>query len=184
MLRKLNKYNMKDFLKVGNASVLFLLLFSFVACDWLKDVIPDKHDPSCATRSHSRGDKVTFYALANGLQLDELSTKYRGCVFNSVLLKGLQPDEKILDIDFRPATGQLYGLGSTSRIYVINPETGDARMVGAAPFTPALTGALAGFDFNPTVDRIRVVTDQGQNLRLNPETGAVYNRRCSRRLRQ
>lgn len=30
-----------------------------------------------------------------------------------------------------------------------------------------------GFDFNPTVDRIRLVTENEQNLRLHPETGMV-----------
>ena len=44
---------------------------------------------------------------------------------------------------------------------------------GAPAFTPALSGTAFGFDFNPTVDRIRVVSDTGQNLRLNPDTGAV-----------
>jgi Domain of unknown function (DUF4394) len=29
-----------------------------------------------------------------------------------------------------------------------------------------------GFDFNPTVDRIRVVSGAGHNLRLHPDTGA------------
>ncbi len=92
---------------------------------------------------------------------------------NSASITGLQSGETILAIDFRPATGQLYGLGSTSRLYVLHSETGVARMIGSGSLTPALTGKLAGFDFNPTVDRIRVVTDQGQNLRLNPETGTV-----------
>ncbi|QIL76664.1 DUF4394 domain-containing protein [Hymenobacter sp. HDW8] len=50
-----------------------------------------------------------------------------------------------------------------------------ARAIGAGPFTPALGGNLVGFDFNPTVDRIRLVTSTGQNLRLNPETGTVAN---------
>ena len=62
--------------------------------------------------------------------------------------------------------------GSSSRLYVLNPVTGVAVAVGG-PFTPALSGAAFGFDFNPTVDRIRVVSDTGQNLRLNPDTGAV-----------
>src|SRR4030095_1530123 len=30
-----------------------------------------------------------------------------------------------------------------------------------------------GFDFNPVVDLIRLVTSTGQNLRINPDTGAV-----------
>jgi hypothetical protein len=58
-------------------------------------------------------------------------------------------------------------------LYIINTTTGSARVVGAGAFTPALNGNIAGFDFNPTVDRIRIVTSAGQNLRLNPETGLV-----------
>ncbi len=87
-------------------------------------------------------------------------------------ITGLQPAEDALAIDLRPATGQIYLLGSSSRLYVLNPATGVAVAVGG-PFTPALSGAAFGFDFNPTVDRIRVVSDTGQNLRLNPDTGAV-----------
>ena len=64
-------------------------------------------------------------------------------------------------------------MGSTSRIYVINPSTGSARMIGTGPFTPVIAGTQVSFDFNPTVDRIRLVTNTGQNLRLNPETGKV-----------
>ncbi len=30
-----------------------------------------------------------------------------------------------------------------------------------------------GFDFNPVVDRIRIVSNTGQNLRVHPETGVV-----------
>src|SRR5206468_4839348 len=85
---------------------------------------------------------------------------------------GLQAGETILGIDVRPTTGQLFGLGSTSRVCVINPMNGAATAVGA-PFTPALNGTRFGFDFNPTVDRIRVTSNTGQNMRLNPSTGAV-----------
>lgn len=115
---------------------------------------------------------TTFYALA-GSQLDKFNTRHPDSPMSTATISGLQSGESILAIDFRPATGQLYGLGSSSRIYVINPETGAARMIGMTPFTPALSGSVAGFDFNPTVDRIRLVTSTGQNLRLNPETGAV-----------
>ena len=46
-------------------------------------------------------------------------------------------------------------------------------MIGSNRFSPALSGTVTGFDFNPTVDRIRVVTSNGENFRPNPETGAV-----------
>jgi hypothetical protein len=55
----------------------------------------------------------------------------------------------------------------------INTSSGVATAIGAAPFSPALSGADFGFDFNPTVDRIRVTSNSGQNLRLIPDTGAV-----------
>jgi hypothetical protein len=73
----------------------------------------------------------------------------------------------------RPANGQLYGVGSTNQVYVINPRTGAATPVGM-PFSPALFG-IAGVDFNPVVDRLRILTTSGQNLRINPDTGAVVS---------
>ena len=90
-----------------------------------------------------------------------------------VALRGLGATEKILGIDFRPATGQLYGVSSDSKIYTINPDSGTVRAIGTAAFTPAISGTIVGLDFNPTVDRIRLVTNLGQNLRLHPETGAT-----------
>lgn len=132
----------------------------------------EKEALELANFNSSKVTDITFYALAGGTVIDKLST-INGNVQSTATITGLQPQETILAIDFRPATGQLYGLSSGSRLYVINPMTGAARMIGAAPLTPALSGSITGFDFNPTVDRIRVVTSMGQNLRLNPETGAV-----------
>lgn len=116
---------------------------------------------------------IIFYGLTAANQLVKYNAKASETAISTTALTGLAAGEKILAIDFRPATGQLYGLGSSSRLYIINHETGATTALGAAAFTPALTGTLAGFDFNPTVDRIRVVTSAGQNLRLHPETGAV-----------
>ncbi|MBL8755140.1 MAG: DUF4394 domain-containing protein [Planctomycetes bacterium] len=87
-------------------------------------------------------------------------------------ITGLQPNEQVLAIDFRPATGQLYGLGSSSRLYTIDVATGAATAVGSG-FATSLAGSSFGFDFNPTVDRIRIVSDADQNLRAHPDTGAV-----------
>ena len=90
----------------------------------------------------------------------------------TVPVTGLAAGESLLAIDRRPATGQLYGLGSASRLYTINPSTGAATQVGSAgAFT--LSGTSFGFDFNPTVDRIRVVSNIEQNLRLNPNDGTL-----------
>jgi hypothetical protein len=89
-----------------------------------------------------------------------------------VAISGLNAGERLVGIDFRPANNLLYGLGSASQLYIIDTATGIATRVGA-PLSTTLSGTEFGFDFNPTVDRIRVVSDAGQNLRLHPETGAV-----------
>ena len=114
-----------------------------------------------------------FYGLTATNQLVKYNANASQTALATLAVTGLQAGEKLMAIDFRPATGQLYGLGNSNRLYVINIETGAARAIGTAPFTPALIDPIAGFDFNPTVDRIRVVTTGGQNLRLHPELGTV-----------
>jgi len=89
---------------------------------------------------------------------------------------GLQAGESLLAIDFRPvatnspqasSNGSLYGLGSSNRLYVINTATGAAVPVGVAgSFT--LTGNTFGMDFNPATGLLGVVSDIGQNIRLDP----------------
>lgn len=121
----------------------------------------------------STGPDLNFYALTADSKLQLLNANNASTITSQVSISGLQSGETILSIDFRPSTGQLYGIGSTSRIYVIDPKTGNSRAIGSSAFTPVLNGTIAGFDFNPTVDRIRLVTSENQNLRLNPETGTV-----------
>jgi hypothetical protein len=88
----------------------------------------------------------------------------------AVPITGLPAGERVVGIDERPATGELYALGASSRLYRIDPSSGDARPLGNA-FTPSLTGTGFGFDINPVGDRARVVSDADQNLRLNPDNG-------------
>ncbi|MBC6608713.1 DUF4394 domain-containing protein [Hymenobacter sp. BT188] len=152
-----------------------LLLLSLSSCeDILEQYFPKPTPPTIPTFP-PLGQDIAFYALAGGTQLDAYSTANAATRTSSVSITGLTGGERILAIDFRPATGQLYGVSSASRLYVINQNTGRAHAIGTGPFTPAVQGNLVGFDFNPTVDRIRVVSNTGQNLRLNPETGTVAN---------
>jgi hypothetical protein len=85
-------------------------------------------------------------------------------------ITGLPTGVTLSGIDFRPATGDLYGVGSDSVVYRVVPRTGIAVAEGPA-VTPALTGRFFGVDFNPTVDKIRVTSDAGLNLRLNVDEG-------------
>ncbi len=117
----------------------------------------------------------TLYGMTTSNKLLTFNSAEPRRILSSLRVTGLQTGEELLAIDFRPANGKLYGLGSTSRLYVIDAQTGAATAVGAPPFSPALQGNAFGFDFNPTVDRIRVVGETGQNLRLHPDLGTVVD---------
>jgi Domain of unknown function (DUF4394) len=116
---------------------------------------------------------LTFFALSNGNQLLKINANNSAMATATTPITGLIASDLLTAIDFRPATGELYGVSSQSRIYVINQETGVARVIGTTALNPTISGTAIGLDFNPTVDRIRLVTNTGQNLRLHPETGAV-----------
>lgn len=97
----------------------------------------------------------------------------------TLAVTGLRASELLVGIDFRPATRELYGLGiidggatDDPALYVIDPTTGAATRVGG-PAAPIAGGTTWGFDFNPVVDRVRIVNDADANLRFNPSTGVL-----------
>jgi hypothetical protein len=122
--------------------------------------------------AHAQNAPALLYAVTPSNNLITFSSSAPSQPTSVVAITNLAAGERILGIDVRPANNWLYGLGSTSQLYLINQVTGAAIRIGA-PFTPALSGTEFGFDFNPTVDRIRIVSDTGQNLRVHPDTGAV-----------
>ncbi len=87
----------------------------------------------------------------------------------AVALSGLPGGETLVGIDTRPATGELFALTSSGRVAVINPRNGVVSVISSVPTT--LLGSAFGLDFNPTVDRIRMISDADQNLRFVPNTG-------------
>jgi hypothetical protein len=104
------------------------------------------------------------------------------------VITGVVAGQRLIGIDARPNTGQLYALGynaatSVGQLYILDTDTGVATQVGAPitglniqdtnrTNTQGLTPNI-GFDFNPRVDRIRVVTPNGKNYRLNPNIGGA-----------
>jgi hypothetical protein len=78
--------------------------------------------------------------------------------------------EVIVGMDLRPATRSLFVVTSQSRVLELDTNTGNLGLRGS--FATPIAGVY-GVDFNPTVDRIRVVNDGEQNYRLVPDTGAL-----------
>ena len=120
-------------------------------------------------------EKIRLYAVSESHQLIAVSAADPQKITRSVTLYGLAPNERILGIDYRVAYGVMFALGSSGRVFTVDVDSGALKPVGAAPFALALEGTRFGFDFNPAADRIRIVSDRGQNLRAHPETGALVD---------
>jgi Domain of unknown function (DUF4394)/PEP-CTERM motif len=103
-----------------------------------------------------------------------------------IALTGVASGETVRGIDYRPSNGRVYAISSrnsstvgTASIYTVNTSTGVLTQVGASfPFLTGLTSV--SIDFNPVVDRIRVIAPvgiSGANLSyvVNPDTGAVQS---------
>lgn len=96
----------------------------------------------------------------------------------SIAIKNLAGGESIVGIDVRPADGKLYGLSTAGNVYQLDPATGMAALkstlrAAAGDDNPyaVLSGTEFAIDFNPVADRLRVVSNTGQNLRVNVDTG-------------
>lgn len=86
-----------------------------------------------------------------------------------VTIGGLAAGVSIQSIDYRPANGLLYGYGSNNSIYTINAQTGAATLV--TTLTGTVPTGQVSVDFNPVADRMRVVSSNGDNLRVNVDAG-------------
>jgi hypothetical protein len=79
---------------------------------------------------------------------------------------------RLIGIDRRPADDRLYGVSTTNDLYRIDPRTGQATQVST--LTIPFDGDMrSGVDWNPQADRLRLVSRDGQNLRVNVDLGAT-----------
>ncbi len=124
----------------------------------------------CAVRTRSERVLDVVGLTADGRLVCFETTQARGADLIG-RIRGLQTDTKLVGIDYRPATGALYGLGDSGGLYVLNPRTAEAHLRARLDVT--LQGTRFGIDFNPTVDRLRIVSDTGQNLRTNVDDGTT-----------
>lgn len=146
-----------------------MAIFAFVtviSCDDNENMMPE--EPVTTTLPNAM-----IYGLTENNQLVYFNTNNSSTFTSTKPIMGIPSGEKLLSIDFRPATGELYAVSNASKFYIINTSTASTRMVSTTSFSPVISGTIASIDFNPTVDRIRLVTNIGQNLRLHPETGAI-----------
>lgn len=102
-----------------------------------------------------------------------------GTVTTPIAITGMTAGQTVAGVDYRPATGELYALGynastTEAQLYTINATTGAATVINSTPIMLMLgSNSAISFDFNPTVDRIRVVGANKKNYRLHPVTGTI-----------
>lgn len=111
----------------------------------------------------ARPDRVRSYGAIQGLDGDRLV----GIDVRSPFVDAAGVSNGV------PAEGALYGLGAGGAVYSIDVVEGVAVANRRTQLDQALSGTSFGVDFNPTVDRLRIVSDTGQNLRANVDTGAT-----------
>jgi hypothetical protein len=114
--------------------------------------------------------------LAYGLTVDQrlICFKVNRPRANATLMRTIElagADTALIGIDVRPATGAIIGLGNAGGLYLLDPAAKKPEL--KARVSVPLEGKNFGMDFNPTVDRLRIVSDTGQNLRVNVDTGAA-----------
>lgn len=151
-------------------------------------VIDNATTPRLKSFAVMQPDGVSLIGLsAAGDALMRFNSKSPTTV-TTVATSGVNAGETLVGLDFRPSTGQLFSLGinptaDTGTLYMLDPQTGAATVVGSTglvAFVDASSNPIDlpdvsvgyGLNFNPVVDRIRVVTGTGLNFRINPVTGA------------
>jgi hypothetical protein len=121
--------------------------------------------PACA------GEAAVGVELGASPDLVRFDTDTPGTAVARIPISGLLAGELVTAIDVRPASGELLALTSVNRVVTVDLDTGAAHASGAPIDPGALTpGQPAGIDFNPTVDRLRLVDAANDNLRYNPLT--------------
>ena len=132
-------------------------------------------------------DELVVGVTANPSVYAFASSNPENALFDPAIpISGLGTGEKVVGTDVRPKTGDGYVVtvnadNTIARVYKVSDDvtaTGfPATRVGTAAndITIDATDTAFGVDFNPVVDRLRIVTngDANRNMRVHPDTGEV-----------
>ena len=126
----------------------------------------------CSSGKNQRRSLVRVVGLTDDGALVCFSELFPRLVRDIGYVSGLvKPDVRLIGIDFRVQDGALYGVGNGGGVYRLDTSNATATLVNV--LTVALEGTSFGVDFNPAADRLRIVSDTGQNLRHNVIAGGT-----------
>jgi hypothetical protein len=114
--------------------------------------------------AHAEG----IYGLTSDSRIVTFDSATPGSVASSLAISGLVGGDALVGIDLRPANNLLYSVAASGNLYQLDLSGAGyaANLIGNIGV--GLTGNAFGIDFNPTVDRLRLIDDTDQNLRINP----------------
>jgi len=133
----------------------------------------------CAVTSSASATAILVLTASNEVMV--VNAENPRDILSIASVTGLEAGENLLGIDVRPSNAQLYAVSDHARLLTIDPNTGASTLVATlaadpadltSPFT-SLNGTTFAIDFNPVANRLRIVSDTEQNLRVNPDNGLV-----------
>jgi hypothetical protein len=128
--------------------------------------------PTCASGGGKGILEVNVAALTSDGRLLCFKRRAASAAWEIGFVQGLMgADTRLVGIDYRVQDGFLYGVGNGGGVYRIDTDTAVAQFVNS--LTVPLSGMSFGVDFNPAADRLRIISDNGQNLRHNVNAGGT-----------
>ncbi|MGH2689230.1 MAG: DUF4394 domain-containing protein, partial [Actinomycetota bacterium] len=118
-----------------------------------------------------------IYAVTLDNRLLLLGSENPTTIASSVNITGLPVLSRIVGIDFRPSTGELYGIGTDSRVYRLDRRTGAATAVSPVTFEPKIASFFDihfAMGFEPPTERIRLISAESRmNWSIDPDDGTA-----------
>lgn len=150
----------------GKTILVFLALFS-------GSLVIKAQEPVFAITSS------TISNMADAVNLVTFNTNTPGNWTTIGALSGVLPGHSVRTIDWRPSNGIVYAMSTNSsvltetQLYTVNTATAALTPVGSTFTITGNQSRAIEMDFNPVTDELRVITRWGQNIRVNPTTGAI-----------
>jgi hypothetical protein len=119
----------------------------------------------------------TLFGLTDDNRIVSFNARNPGTTISSGAISGIAAGDRLIGLDLRAVDRKLYTMGTSGTIYRLEPVAlgfngsgtiNGFNAVNLGAVSTRLTGSSFGFDFNPVPDRLRVISDSNQNLRLNP----------------
>lgn len=159
---------------LGSTAILAAVLL-MMACG--SDGGPTEPDPTPTPTPTPTVEGRPIYAVDLSNKLLIFGTESAETIAQTTVISGLPPLNRIVEIDFRPSDGKLYGVGNDSRVYTIDPATAEATPVSSEPFEPGIASSFDvhfGMSFDPVTERMRLISgDFGVNWSIDPDDGTA-----------